>query len=94
MIISDTPSAAYSWMKHIRGTAALMRVVQLPTTNMVFAMVGCLQVAFTVVRHQFNSIDDFHLSMRAWLTVAGCRMSHRQPTSPSIYNHPDKILPK
>lgn len=71
MIISDTPSAAYSWLKHIQGTAALLRVVQLPSLNMVFAMVGCLQVSFTVVRYQPNCTEDLNLYLMAlygWLT--------------------------
>jgi hypothetical protein len=49
MIISDGPDTAYEWLKHIRGTTALMRVVQFPFANAIFAVKGCLQVCFTIV---------------------------------------------
>ncbi|KAL2785171.1 hypothetical protein BJX66DRAFT_315434 [Aspergillus keveii] len=48
MIISDGPDTAYEWLKHIRGTTALMRVVQFPFANAIFAVKGCLQVCFTI----------------------------------------------
>ncbi|KAL4861222.1 hypothetical protein BDV12DRAFT_71402 [Aspergillus spectabilis] len=48
MIISDGPEAAYSWLRHIHGTAALMRVVYMPSNGAVSPITGCLQVSFTV----------------------------------------------
>ncbi|KAL5342744.1 hypothetical protein BJX70DRAFT_394585 [Aspergillus crustosus] len=48
MIISDSPEAAYSWLRHIHGTAALMRVVHMPTNGDASAITGCLQVSFSV----------------------------------------------
>ncbi|KAJ0421389.1 hypothetical protein BJY00DRAFT_282190 [Aspergillus carlsbadensis] len=48
MIISDGPDTAYEWLKHIRGTTALMRVVRFSTSNAIFAVKGCLQVCFTI----------------------------------------------
>ncbi|KAL4881787.1 hypothetical protein BJY04DRAFT_217853 [Aspergillus karnatakaensis] len=48
MITSDAPDAAYSWLRHIHGTAALMRVVYMPLKGAIYAVTGCLQVAFTI----------------------------------------------
>ncbi|KAL3457520.1 hypothetical protein BJX64DRAFT_16475 [Aspergillus heterothallicus] len=50
MIISDGPDTAYEWLKHIRGTTALMRVVRFPMMkpHSIYAKKGCLQVSFTI----------------------------------------------
>ncbi|KAL3481737.1 hypothetical protein BJX99DRAFT_270074 [Aspergillus californicus] len=50
MITSNGSNAAYSWLRHIHGTAALMHVVHMPSDGAVFATgtTGCLQISFTV----------------------------------------------
>ncbi|KAL2869570.1 Zn(II)2Cys6 transcription factor domain-containing protein [Aspergillus lucknowensis] len=48
MIISDGPDASYQWLRHIHGTAALIRVVKFPVDGAIFAITGCLQVCFTI----------------------------------------------
>ncbi|KAL4905227.1 hypothetical protein BDW74DRAFT_178230 [Aspergillus multicolor] len=50
MMTSQGPDAAYSWLRHIHGTAALMRVELIPSHESVFgtSLTGRLQILFTV----------------------------------------------
>ncbi|KAL4882142.1 hypothetical protein BJY04DRAFT_217465 [Aspergillus karnatakaensis] len=50
MMTSHGPDAAYSWLRHIHGTAALMRVELIPSHEAVFgtSLTGRLQILFTV----------------------------------------------
>ncbi|RAL07700.1 Zn(II)2Cys6 transcription factor [Aspergillus homomorphus CBS 101889] len=49
MIVTDGVDAApYAWLKHIHGTAALMRAMHMPTKGGLFNTAGCLQIAFAI----------------------------------------------